>query len=208
MKILSVISQKGGTGKTTIAAGLAVRATMAGRTVAVIDLDPQCNVTKWSDRRNKDDLTVVSCQVGRLAKTLEAAEAGGVDLVIIDTPGNSEAPAIAAAKAADFCLLPFQPHCFDLDTLETVKEILTLGGKPHAAIVFSYCRTSGRRHLDSAEGVAHAGLDICPIVIFNRAGQGDPGNIGLTAVECEPLGTAAREMSRLYVYTDIRLQAH
>ena len=53
MKILSVIGQKGGTGKTTIATGIAVQATRQGRNVAIIDLDPQCNAAKWSDRRSK-----------------------------------------------------------------------------------------------------------------------------------------------------------
>ena len=67
MKILAIIGQKGGSGKTTTALGLAVEAVRKGRAVAVIDLDPQATATNWSDRREaKDAPAVVSCQVVRL----------------------------------------------------------------------------------------------------------------------------------------------
>lgn len=206
MKILSVIGQKGGTGKTTIATGIAVQATRQGRNVAIIDLDPQCNAAKWSDRRSKDDVPVVACPVGRLDKAIEAAKKDGVDLLIIDTAPSSDSPAISAAKAAHFILLPFHPHMFDLDTLDNVKDLLTLAGRPPAAIVWNDAPTKGNRHTDASEQFGNQGIPVCPIVIFDRVGQSDPGNIGLTAVECDPNSKAAQEMKSLYAYAEIRLQ--
>ena len=107
MKIIAIIGQKGGSGKTTTALGLAVEAARKGRAVAVIDLDPQATATNWSDRREmKDAPAVVSCQVVRLRQVLDAAKAQGVKVAIIDTAGKSTDAAIAAAKVADKVLMP------------------------------------------------------------------------------------------------------
>ena len=102
MKILAIIGQKGGSGKTTTALGLAVEAVRKGRAVAVIDLDPKATATNWSDRREmKDAPAVVSCQVVRLRQVLDAAKAQGVKVAIIDTAGKSTDAAIAAAKVEE-----------------------------------------------------------------------------------------------------------
>ena len=89
MKVLAIIGQKGGNGKTTTALGVAVAASRAGRAVAVIDLDPQATATNWSDRRGDEAPAVVSCQVSRFAQVLDAAEKQGAQLAILDTPGKS-----------------------------------------------------------------------------------------------------------------------
>ena len=52
MKVLSIVSQKGGTGKTTLATHLSVEAERNGRTTALIDLDPQASAAKWGDHRS------------------------------------------------------------------------------------------------------------------------------------------------------------
>ena len=106
MQVLAIIGQKGGSGKTTTALGIAVAASRAARDVAVIDLDPQTTAANWSYWRGAETPAVVSCQVSRLPQVLDAAAKGGADLAIIDTPGKSTDALIAAAKAADFVLMP------------------------------------------------------------------------------------------------------
>jgi chromosome partitioning protein len=206
MHVLAVIGQKGGNGKTTTALGLAVAASIKGRAVAVIDLDPQTTAANWSDRRGKDTPAVVSCQVSRLSQVLDAAAKGGADLAIIDTPGKSTDALIAAAKAADFVLMPIQPQLYDIETLGSLKDVLTLAGHPPAAVFINRAPIQGRRHIETQEAAVAQGFDVCPVVIYARAAHGDAGNMGQAAAEYEPQGKAAQEMAELYSYSAIALK--
>lgn len=201
MKILAVIGQKGGNAKTTTALGVAVAALAAGRSVAVIDLDPQPSATNWGDRRGADSPAVIACPAARLRPVIEGARAQGVDLIIIDTPGKSADASIEAAKVADMVLLPVQPHLGDLETLRNVKDILTLAGNPRAAVVVSRARLQGRRHLEALDAVREMGFVACPVVMFDRAAHYDAGMVGQTATEYAPDSKAAEEMLALYAYT-------
>ena len=51
MKVVAVVSQKGGSGKTTLAVHLATCAHLSGQKVALVDLDPQATARRWGDRR-------------------------------------------------------------------------------------------------------------------------------------------------------------
>jgi chromosome partitioning protein len=205
VQILAVIGQKGGNGKTTTALGLAVASSLAGRDVAVIDLDPQTTAANWSDRRANETPAVVSCQVARLSQVLDAAAGGGADLAIIDTPGKSTDAIIAAAKAADFVLMPIQPQLYDIETLASLKDVLTLAGNPRAAVLINRAPVQGQRHIETKQAAELQGFDVCRVVLFARAAHGDAGNIGLSAAELEPNGKAAQEMADLYSYISIAL---
>jgi len=205
MQILAIIGQKGGNGKTTTALNLAVEATLSGRSVAIIDLDPQTTAANWSDRRGDESPAVVSCQVSRLSQVLNAAERNGADLAIIDTPGKSTDALIAAAKAAHFVLMPIQPQLYDIETLGSLKDVLTLAGNPPAAVFVNRAPIQGTRHIETQEAASQQGFQVCPVVIYGRASHGDAGNIGKTAAEIYPKGKAAIEMSKLYTYISIAL---
>jgi chromosome partitioning protein len=73
MQTIAIVSQKGGTGKTTIAIHLAVSAERAGKPAVVIDLDPQASAAAWRDLRTEEAPAVESVQPARLAATLNAA---------------------------------------------------------------------------------------------------------------------------------------
>ena len=123
MYTIAIVGQKGGTGKTTLAENLAVAATQARRTVAVIDLDPQITATNWGDRRKAQTPTVVSCQVARLRFVLSEAEKKGVELVFLDGPGKNAEATLEAAKAADLVLVPIQPIINDIETLPAFRDL-------------------------------------------------------------------------------------
>ncbi len=205
MKTLAIIGQKGGSGKTTTAVGLAVAASRDNRSVIVIDLDPQATATNWGDRRSEESPAVISCQISRLNQVLEAAEKEGASLIIIDTPGKSTDTAIAAAKVADFVLMPIQPQLFDIETLASVKDILTLAGNPPSAVLVNRAAVQGTRHKETLKAASAMGFECSPVVLFARAAHGDAGNLGQTALEYEPSGKAAQELIALYQYIGIPL---
>jgi len=207
MNVIAIVGQKGGNGKTTLALALAVEAGRQGRTVAVVDLDPQTTAANWSDRRRQESPAVVSCQVSRLSSVLAAASKEGADLAIIDTPGKSTDASIAAARAADLVLMPVQPQLYDIETLANLKDVLALAGNPAAIVVVNRAPIQGRRHLETEEIVAgQYGLSFCPVVIYGRAAHGDAGNSGRTAAEIDPESKAAREVQELYSYISIVLK--
>ena len=200
MQIIGIIGQKGGSGKSTLALALAVEAQRAGRDVAVIDLDPQTTAANWSDRRSDEQLAVVSCQVSRLPQVLAAAEKNGADFAVIDTPGKLTDALIAAAKAANFVLVPIQPQLYDLETLPGLKDVLTLAGHPACAVVVNRAPVQGKRHVETQDAARAQGFTVAPVVIYSRAAHGDAGNLGQSAAEYDPNGKAAEETAALYSY--------
>lgn len=199
-KVFAIVAEKGGVGKTMISVTLAAIAACRGRSVALIDLDPQVSATNWGDRRELDNPVVVSCQVARLEKVIEAAIEGGVELIVIDTAGKATDAAIAASKAADFVLVPCQPNVSNLETLPKIKNILNVAGSPHAAVLINDAPIQGNRHLDAQEAVKSMGLEVAPLVIFHRVAHSDAGNIGQIAMEYAPDSKAALETIGLYDY--------
>ena len=137
-KIIAIVGQKGGTGKTNLTENLAVAAIHARQSVAIIDLDPQTTATNWADRREAEAPTVVSCQVARLRFVLDEAKANHVDLVILDTPGKNAEATIEAAKAADLVLIPIQPNINDIETLPALRDLLRVAGEKPAVVVISW----------------------------------------------------------------------
>lgn len=203
MQTIAIIGQKGGNGKTTLCLGLATTATKAGRSVAVVDLDPQTTATNWADRREgQESPVVVSCQVSRLSYVLAEAEKQGASLVLIDTAGKSTDAAIAAARAASLVLIPIRPQLFDIETLANVQDILRLAGDPPSLVVINAAPVQGKRHEETAAAVQDMGLHACPCVIFQRAAHGDAANLGQGVNEYDPNGKAAHELAALYAYVD------
>jgi chromosome partitioning protein len=202
MQTISILGQKGGTGKTTTALALAVAASQAGRTVAVIDLDPQTTATNWADRRKADDgLTVVSCQVSRLRFVLNAAKNEGADIAVIDTPAKSSEAGIEAARSANMVFVPVRPQIYDLETLPSIRDILRLAGEPSSFVVINSAPIQGKRHLEAQEVAKSLGFAVCPIVLYLRAAYGDAPTTGQTVTEYEPGGKAALEIEQLYKFT-------
>jgi chromosome partitioning protein len=143
--------------------------------------------------------------VSRLQHVLAAAKAQGADLAIIDTPGKATDALIAAAKVADFVLMPIQPQLFDIETLKSLKDILTLAGHPLGAVLINRAPIQGSRHAETREAAMALGFEVCPVIMFARAAHGDAGNIGRTALEYDPKSKAAREALALYDYIYIGL---
>ena len=204
MKVLAVLSQKGGVGKTTLATSLAVAAESDGKSVAVVDLDPQATATFWRDTRGKDTPAVISIQPIRLPAVLKAAKEQGTDLVIIDGAAVQREIAYDTAAVSDFVLVPTKPAVFDIKSMSDTIKAVQQHEKP-LAIVLNMIAPTGVENTDAFDAAQVLGVDICPVTIGNRKAFFRSQGEGLAVQEFEPGGKAAEEIQELYTYTCIHL---
>lgn len=197
MKIVTILSQKGGAGKTTLALHLAVAAEQDGKKTALVDLDPQASAADWGDSRETDSPAVVSAQASRLDPVLDAAREAGAALTLIDTAPHSESSALAAARAADLILIPCRPAILDLRAISSTIDIAKLAGK-RAVVVLNSVPPRGSISDEASEAVAGYGIDVAPVRLVRRVAFQHALTGGLTAQEYEPEGKASEEAKQLY----------
>jgi chromosome partitioning protein len=197
MLTIAVIAQKGGVGKTTLALHLGVEAAKAGP-VVIVDMDPQSSAAQWADGREAQEPVVVACSPARLAVSLLAAKRTGARVAFIDTAPAVESPALAAVRAADFCLIVSRPGILDLRSIGANVEIAKLAGKP-VAVVINAAPAQGEQAVAAGE-TAHEryGVEVCPIIIRQRAVFGHALVGSRCAQEVEPASKAAAEVAALW----------
>jgi chromosome partitioning protein len=199
VKIVAIISQKGGAGKTTLAVHLATAAAAAGRAAAIIDLDPQATAASWGDRREADAPEVVSGQAVRLPTLIKAAEENGADFLVLDTAPNADQTASLAARAADLVLIPCRPAAFDLEAIETTLLLAKAAGKT-AYVVLNAVPPRSLLGKEAAGGLEGRGAQVAPPYLTHRAAFAHGVIDGRTAQEFEPQGKAAMEIEQLYAW--------
>jgi chromosome partitioning protein len=198
MRTIAVLSQKGGSGKTTLALHLAVAAGLAGQVAAVIDIDPQASAAGWKDNRDSETPVVVSIPAARLAQALEAARSAAADITLIDSAPHSGDVALAAAEAADFVLIPCRPGILDLRAIGTTVRIMRLAGKPGSVVLNAMPPNAPHVVADARAAVAVHGLAVAPVTVQQRAAFQHALTLGQTAHEYEPGGKATAEIAELY----------
>jgi chromosome partitioning protein len=205
MKIVAIISQKGGVGKTTLATAIAVAAEADGKQAAIFDLDPQASASFWHDTREAPTPAVAAIPSSRLQHLLQAAEESGCDLALIDAPPFAKDIAFEAAHHADFILIPTRPAVLDVMAMTKTLDLMKHYSKP-SAVVLTFCPHAGRELSDTEHAIGELGATLCPVRIGNRIAFSRAQQTGLAAQEYEPDGKAAEEINNLYRYMCIQLK--
>jgi chromosome partitioning protein len=200
MYTLSIISQKGGTGKTTLALNLASAMEADGRTAVIIDLDPQASAKSWHDGREDESPVVISAQAARIPEVLKTAQEHGADFVIIDTAPHSENASLTAARASDLVLVPTRPAILDLRAIAASADICALA-KVRAFAVLNAAPPRGSLPDEAGQAINSYGLEVCPVRIHQRMAFVHSLTAGQTAIEFEPKGKAAKEINDFYKWT-------
>jgi chromosome partitioning protein len=129
--VLSVATQKGGTGKSSTAINVASALASAGYRLAIIDTDPQATFTKWHKKRKQIGLNgfrLTNVPKGMLEEEIEELRRDAkVDIILIDCPGNLEDITSIAVRLSDAVLSPVKPTSVDLahavDTAKFIREM-------------------------------------------------------------------------------------
>lgn len=198
METVAFLSQKGGAGKSTVAANIAVAAVLDGDQVAILDMDPARTLVKWRAARRGAGISVDHVVCGDLRDALARAQKNGATLTLIDTPGTASSPLLEAARLADLCVIPVRPNTFDIWASEETVTLLR-EHKADFTFLLNQCppaqqKNRVRQSLDALE--ATGGI-IRPMVC-SRVDYQDAARLGLGVMEHRPKGAAASEMAELW----------
>src|SRR5438045_8939736 len=98
MPVISLVTQKGGCGKTTLTTCLAVVAQQTGWRVVILDTDPQGTASQWWESREDKTPALLEIIGNEIPRAVTVAQEQGFDLVLIDTPARAEPITAAAAQ--------------------------------------------------------------------------------------------------------------
>lgn len=200
-KIVTVAQQKGGAGKTTLAAHLAVAFTAAGKSVAVVDIDPQQSLSMWFRLREERlgdagaGLLVNQITGWRVKNEVERL-AREHDVVLIDSPPHAETEARIAIRAAGLVVVPVQPSPMDVwatgPTLELARDEGTA-----ALIVLNRVPPRANLTEEMIAAVKKYGAGLARARIGNRVVFASALSEGRAVGEVQPRGKAAAEIKAL-----------
>jgi chromosome partitioning protein len=205
MSVIAVMGRKGGIGKSTIAGNLAAEFVALGRTVVVLDADPQHSLAAWAAqgsgllRRCVEKIRHGSAE--ELLDTVRSAQRAA-DVVLIDTPPGSFDTAYQAALVADLVLLPCGPSPLDFFALKPAVALALQARaergskKPRIRLVPSKVMTNTRLGKDLPTSLQELGRQVLP-GISQRVVVAEAAVSGLTVREYAAASPAGLEFEQL-----------
>lgn len=200
MKVISFVSQKGGSGKTTLCFSLGIAAMEAGRKVFMLDLDRQASLRDWYNDREAEEPEVDTVEIARLEAALGKLSELKYDYVLIDTPGKDDPATSKAIILSDFCLVPCRPSPGDMKAVMPTMANVKRAGKP-AAFVLTQTPARSFRVTEAKTALAMLGL-VATTPVVQRNDHQDAQGRGLGVTEHDPHGKAAEEMRALWQWIE------
>ena len=200
-KVITIAQQKGGAGKTTLAAQLAVVWARQGRRLAVVDIDPQGSLAAWAELRRK--------RLGDKGLGFEFAALSGwrggdwverhardADFVIVDSPPHVELEARIALRAAALVVVPLQPSPLDLWSSATT---LRLAREENRRVLAVLNRVPARSSLTATvvAALTRDRISIATARLGSRVAFAQAMAQGSGVIESAPSSVAASEITAL-----------
>jgi chromosome partitioning protein len=205
MQVVAFASQKGGSGKTTLAGHIAVQAERSGDgPVALVDTDPQGSLADWWNEREAETPLFAHTSIARLADDLERMRGMGIQLVVIDTPPAITATIAEVIRLCDLVVVPTRPSPHDLRAVGVTVELVERLSKP---LVFVVNAASPRARITSEAVIAlsqHGTL--APSILHNRTDFAASMIDGRTVMEVDDSSRSNVEIEQLWQYLRGRLK--
>ena len=206
MKTIVLANQKGGVGKTTLAAHIAVAAERAGDGPCVlIDTDPQASLAAWWNGREAATPAFAPMTLKELAGKLEALGQAGYAYAFIDTPPAITESIRAVVAQADFVLIPTRPSPHDLRAVGSTVE-LALGAQRPFAFAVTQAKPNSRLTVQAMAALSEHGV-VAPAIVHDRVDYAASMIDGRTVLEIDPKGRSAAEMAELWAFVKARMHA-
>lgn len=204
MKTIVLASQKGGAGKTTLTAHLAVAAEIAGEGPCVLmDTDPQGSLAAWWNGRTDENPKFAPVTLKELPEKLLLLEAAGYAYAFIDTPPAITESIRSVVAQADFVLIPTRPSPHDLRAVGQTVEMATAANRPFA-FALTQAKANARLTVQAMAALSEHGV-VASAVIHDRVDFAGSMIDGRTVLEVDPRGRSAEEVVALWQFVKARM---
>ena len=206
-RVIAMIAQKGGVGKSTLTINLAVAAAQNGERVAIVDLDPQGSVEYWGKLRGETyaelpEIAILPMKPATFGQSLKEARAAGFDAIFVDTPPKAGEFARRVAEEADLVLIPCGASALDIQAIAESMNLADRTKRP-ACVIMNNCPPVGAIAEDAAAYIeTELNFPVAPEIICTRIAFKKAYIEGRGVVEWEKNGKAAQEVSSLASWID------
>ena len=198
MQTIVFAARKGGSGKTTLAAHLAIEAEAAGNgPVTLIDTDPQQSLTAWWNDRKAESPLLLELALGGLPTELSKVRSAP-GFVMIDTPPLDSGVIAAVIDVADLVVIPVKPSPHDLRGVGVTVEICKRARRPFVFVVMQAVQRATLTQ--QASLILSQFGPVATSIVYNRVDYAGAMTDGRTVQEIDPKGKAAAEVEDLWIY--------
>lgn len=199
--IISVLNQKGGVGKTTLAIHISHALVLMGFKVLLVDADPQGSARDWAAARALPaPFPVVGLDRPTIHRDLPAL-VQDFDHVVIDGPPRVSDLARSAIMAADLVVVPLQPSPYDIwaadEIIKLIVEASVFKEKLKSVFVINRKIVNTAIGRDVVEALEQYPIPVLKTAVSQRVAFAESAATGRTVLETERLGAAAKEVTAL-----------
>ena len=199
-RIICVAQQKGGAGKTTLVSNLAIAFLTEGKSVALLDTDPQGSLGKWLDIREEtlgedENLQFATATAYGISRAIRGVKEQA-DVVLIDTPPKADSDVRWVLGESDLVLVPVSASKADVWATNDVLDLADRAGKP-TNVVMNRTRNGTRVGDQVANAVAELGAKPLQSSLSSRVIYAEALGRGLGVLEAKRTGPAADEVRAL-----------
>ncbi|CAX65019.1 AAA family ATPase [Vibrio parahaemolyticus] len=201
-KLIAILNQKGGAGKTTISTNVASQLHADGHKVLLVDLDPQGSATDWSEQAEEGSEAVPVIRMGKNLHRDIHKVASGYEYVIVDGAPQVADLAATAVRAADLVLIPCQPSPYDVWACEPLVEVIkarqeVTDGLPKSAFIISRAIKRTKLEGEVKSSLDYYGLGLLKNGTTQRVDYANTAKNGSAVVHLDEDNQARHEIKML-----------